>query len=650
MKGKVLKQINSPADLKKLSREELYALASEIRDYLIEVVSHCGGHLAPNLGVVELTIGLHLALESPKDKIIFDVGHQSYVHKILTGRKKDFKTLRQFGGISGFPRREESEHDVFNTGHASNSISVALGLAKARDLKGTDEAIVAVIGDGALTGGMAFEALNQAGHLKSNLIVVLNDNEMSIAENVGALSSYLSRIRLDPTYIKLREDLEDTLRKIPGIGEKLVFWGEHLKESVKQLFVPGMLFEELGFKYIGPIDGHNIERVSTAVSLAKQIKGPVLIHALTKKGKGFPPAEEGPEKFHGVSPKTEKNKKGTCPSSPSYTEVFGQSLVELAEQNEKIIGITAAMPSGTGLSFLAQRFPQRFFDVGIAEQHAVTFAAGLALEGFIPVVAIYSTFLQRAFDQVIEDVALQNLHVVFALDRAGLVGEDGPTHHGVFDLTYLRAIPNMVVAAPKDENELRHLLYTAIEFNGPFALRYPRGSGWGETPLEPFKKLPIGKWEVLKSGEKIALLACGRMVKIALEVGSLLEKERFNPTIVNARFIKPLDLEMLKEITEKHDLIITLEENVLAGGFGSAVGEAMNRLSYQAKLFTFGLPDEFVPHGSVEELFDYLKLTPPLIAEEIKKLTLAEDGSQISQNGYSRIRKLLSAAKWLRSR
>lgn len=646
---KVLDRVNSPGDLKKLDKKELYELASEIREYLIEVVSRCGGHLAPNLGVVELTIGIHLALESPKDKIIFDVGHQSYVHKILTGRKDEFKTLRQFGGISGFPRREESEHDVFNTGHASNSISVALGLAQARDLRGGDETIVAVIGDGALTGGMAFEALNQAGHLKSGLIIVLNDNEMSIAQNVGALSSYLSRVRLDPTYNKIMEDLEETLRKIPGIGEKLVFWGEHFKESVKQFFVPGMLFEELGLKYIGPIDGHDIERVATAVSLAKKIKGPVLIHALTKKGKGFPPAEEGPEKFHGVSPKT-KTEEESCPSYPSFTEVFGQSLVELAEKNEKIIGITAAMPSGTGLNFLAQRFPERFFDVGIAEQHAVTFAAGLALQGFIPVVAIYSTFLQRAYDQLIEDVALQNLHVVFALDRSGLVGEDGPTHHGVFDLSFLRAVPNMVVAAPKDGNELRHLLYTAIEHNGPFALRYPRGSGWGRVEFEPFKKLPIGQWEVLHSGERIALLACGRMVKTAIEVSSLLEKDSLTPTVVNARFIKPLDLEMLKNIVKKHELIITLEENVLAGGFGSAVGEALSRFNGLTKLLMYGLPDEFVPHGKIEELFDYIKLTPTIIAEEIKKFIFAENNNEISRNGYSRIKRLLSAAKWLRSR
>ncbi len=649
MEPKVLNRINSPNDLKELSKTELYELASEIREYLIEVVSRCGGHLAPNLGVVELTIGLHLALDSPKDKIIFDVGHQSYVHKILTGRRDKFETLRQFGGLSGFPRREESEHDVFNTGHASNSISVALGLAQARDLKGGDETIVAVIGDGALTGGMAFEALNQAGHLKSSLIVVLNDNEMSIAQNVGALSSYLSRIRLDPTYNKIRKDLEETFRKIPGIGEKLVFWGEHIKESIKQFFVPGMLFEELGFKYIGPIDGHNIERVATSISLAKKIKGPVLIHTLTKKGKGFPPAEEGPEKFHGISPEPKTGEKECYSSYLTYTEVFGQSLVELAEKNEKIIGITAAMPSGTGLNFLAQRFPERFFDVGIAEQHAVTFAAGLALEGFIPVVAIYSSFLQRAYDQIIEDVALQNLHVVFAIDRSGLVGEDGPTHHGVFDLSYLRAVPNMVVAAPKDENELRHLLYTAVEHSGPFALRYPRGSGWGKVELKPFKKLPIGKWEVLQSGERIALLACGRMVKTALEVSTLLKKDRLTPTVVNARFIKPLDLEMLKNIVEKHELIITLEENVLAGGFGSAVGEELNRLNNLTRILMYGLPDKFVPHGKVEELFDYVKLTPSIVAEEIKKFVFAEN-NKISRNGYTRIKKFLSAAKWLGSR
>lgn len=649
MEYKILSRVNSPADLKKLSKKELYDLASEIRGYLVEVVRHCGGHLAPNLGVVELTIGLHLALESPKDKIIFDVGHQCYVHKILTGRREGFKTLRQFGGLSGFPRRDESEHDVFNTGHASNSISVALGLAKARDLEGSGETIVAVIGDGALTGGIAFEGLNQAGHLKANLIVVLNDNEMSIAQNVGALSSYLSRLRLDPTYNKLRDDIEEILKKIPGLGEKLVFWGEHFKESVKQLFVPGMLFEELGFKYIGPLDGHNIERVATAVTLAKQVKGPVLIHVLTKKGKGYPPAEEVPEKFHGVSPETKKNSQ-SCSAHLSYTEVFGRSLVELAKENRKIIGITAAMPSGTGLDLLARHFPERFFDVGIAEQHAVTFAAGLALKGFIPVVAIYSTFLQRAFDQIIEDVALQNLHVVFALDRGGLVGEDGPTHHGVFDLSYLRVVPNFVVSAPKDENELRHLLYTAVEHNGPFAIRYPRGSGCCDGELEPFKKLPIGKWETLRPGEKLALLACGRMVKTALEVASQLDLAGLNPAVINARFIKPLDTELLSEIAKNYELIITLEENVLAGGFGSAVGEALTRLNCLTNLVMFGLPDEFVPHGKVEDLIDYLKLTPSAIAEEIKALVLSKAGNRKSRNDYSRIRRFLSAAKWLRSR
>jgi|Deesub1362A_J573_1020465.scaffolds.fasta_scaffold06982_2 1-deoxy-D-xylulose-5-phosphate synthase len=644
--GELLSKINSPQDLKKLSFAELKKLAQEIREYLIKVVSKNGGHLAPNLGVVELTLGLHYALDSPRDKIIWDVGHQSYVHKIITGRKDKFPTLRKFGGIGGFPRREESEHDVFNTGHASNSISVALGLAEARDKRGGNEIIVAVIGDGALTGGIALEALNQAGHLKTNLIVILNDNSWSIAKNVGALSSYLARIRLDPTYNKLRDEFELALRKIPGIGEKLVSLGEKWKESVKHLFVPGMLFEELGFKYIGPIDGHNIERVATSISLAKRAKGPVLIHVLTKKGRGYKPAEECPDKFHGTSSfevKTGKAKKKL--KYPTYTQAFGEALLELVREREDIVAITAAMPSGTGLDIVASEYPDRVFDVGIAEQHAVTFSAGLALGGFTPVAAIYSTFLQRAFDQLIEDVALQNLHVVFALDRAGLVGEDGPTHHGAFDLSYLRLIPNFVVMAPKDENELRHMLFTAVNLEGPVAVRYPRGEGWCGRK-EEFKEVPIGKAEVLMEGKDVCLFAIGRMVKIALEASEMLQSRGVKPTVVNARFLKPLDEKILSEIVHSHNLLVTLEENSLYGGFGSFVSEVCHKNKWQIPLLMFGLPDKFTPHGSIKELFAFLKIDAPSVVERIME-EVEEKG--VSNNGQKLV-EILSRFKLLRNK
>jgi 1-deoxy-D-xylulose-5-phosphate synthase len=615
----LLEKVNSPQDLKKLSFKELNKLAEEIREFLIDVVSRTGGHLAPNLGVVELTIGLHYALNAPKDKIVWDVGHQAYVHKIITGRRDQFTTLRQFGGLGGFPRREESEYDVFNTGHASTSISVALGLAISRDKRGSDESVVAVIGDGALTGGVAFEALNQAGHLKTELLVVLNDNSWSIAPNVGALSSYLARLRLDPTYNRLRDEFEEAIRRIPGIGERLVNIGEHFKESVKHLFVPGMIFEELGFKYVGPINGHNIEQVVKAVSLAKQIKKPVLIHVLTQKGKGYKLAEEQPDKFHGTAAfKVETGEPCKEASCPTYTQVFGETLVELAKDDEKIVAITAAMPSGTGLNIFRQAFPERVYDVGIAEQHAVTFAAGLAVGGLLPVVAIYSTFLQRAFDQVIEDVALQNLHVIFALDRGGLVGEDGPTHHGTFDLSYLRAIPNMIVMAPKDENELRHMLYTATQLSFPVAIRYPRGAGWAEK-REPMKLIELGRAEVLKSGKEVCLIAVGRMVQIALEASEALGRRGIYPTVVNARFVKPLDEELLRRLIDQHRLFVTLEDNALIGGFGEGVGEWLAKNSWPVHFLPLGLPDRFIEHGSVAELFKSLSLDAQSVARRIEK-------------------------------
>lgn len=618
--AKVLDKIKSPADLKKLSSQELEALAKEIRELLVSATAKTGGHLAPNLGVVELTIGLHLALDSPKDKIIFDVGHQSYVHKLLTSRKDKFYSLRQYGGISGFPKREESPHDIFNTGHASTSVSVALGLAEARDKRKTDETIVAVIGDGSLTGGMSYEALNQAGHLKSRLIVILNDNEMSITNNVGAMASYLSKIRLDPAYNKFKEDLEERIEKIPGVGKLMRTVGVNIRDSIKHLVVPGMIFEELGFRYVGPIDGHNIEVIKESVSLARKTNKPVLIHAVTKKGKGYLPAETRPEDFHGTSPfviKTGEPKENG--KYPTYTEVFGQTLVELAKENEKIIAITAAMPSGTGLDKFANQFPNRFYDVGIAEQHAVTFAAGLACGGFLPVVAIYSTFLERAYDQLIQDIALQNLHIIFAIDRGGLVGEDGPTHHGAFDLSYLRHIPQMIVAAPKDEEELRHMLYTATLVDSPFAIRYPRAEGKGVKRKKKLSRLKIGQAEILEKGKDIVLIAIGRMVEVAQDTSALLKKKGYLPTVINARFAKPLDEELIVKEAQKAELLVTLEENSLVGGFGSGVLELLARENCQVEVVNFGLPDRFVTHGKVGRLFKDLELDATSITKEIER-------------------------------
>ncbi|MDI6690137.1 MAG: 1-deoxy-D-xylulose-5-phosphate synthase [Actinomycetota bacterium] len=619
MSSKILDKIHSPVDLKNLLPDELRILAQEIRQKIISTVSKTGGHLGPNLGVVELTIGLHRALDSPKDKIVWDVGHQSYVHKLLTGRKDQFDTIRQYGGLGGFPKRSESEHDVFDTGHASNSISIALGLAEARDKRGTGETIVAVIGDGSLTGGMAYEALNQAGHLRTKLMVILNDNEMSIANNVGAMSSYLSRIRLDPAYNRIKEEIEQRIKRIPAVGEMMYTIGGHIKESLKHLLVPGMIFEELGIKYVGPIDGHNIESVEQNIRLAKEISGPVLIHILTRKGRGYPPAERNPDKFHGTAPfviETGEPKKKS--RFPSYTEIFGDTLVELAKENQQIVAITAAMPSGTGLDKFADAFPDRFFDVGIAEQHAVTFAAGLSLGGLLPVVAIYSTFLERAYDQIIQDICLQDLHVVFAIDRAGLVGEDGPTHHGAFDLTYLRHIPNMVVMAPKDEDELCHMLYTAINIESPVAVRYPRGSALGVKRSKNFNMLKIGEGEILKEGKNVCFLAIGRMVNIALKAAEILEGKGISCTVVNARFVKPLDERLIYTICPNHDLTVTLEENSSIGGFGSGVLEVLNDRGISLPLLKLGLPDEFITHGSIDDLLSSLNLDAPGVASTVE--------------------------------
>jgi 1-deoxy-D-xylulose-5-phosphate synthase len=606
---RILETIESPADLRGLDDESLEQLAREIRETLVKTVSATGGHLAPNLGVVELTMGLHLALDCPTDKIVWDVGHQSYVHKLLTGRRDGFSTLRQYGGVCGFPKRIESPYDVFDTGHASNSLSVALGLAAARDSAGQTGNVCAVIGDGSMTGGMAFEALNHIGHLGTRMIIVLNDNEMSIAENVGALASYLARVRLDPRYNRLRDDVESALARTK-LGAAMVAAGEAAKESVKQLLVPGMLFEELGLKYVGPIDGHDIRAVESAVGRALKIEGPVIIHAVTRKGQGYAHAEDKPDTFHGISPFEIATGLVNGSDGPiSYTEAFSRALLLEAGRDERIVAITAAMPSGTGLDAFAATYPERFFDVGIAEQHAVGLAAGLAAGGRLPVVAIYSTFLQRAYDQLIMDIALQDLHVVFCLDRAGLVGEDGPTHHGVFDLTYLRSVPNLMIMAPADEVELTHMLRTALEADGPVAIRYPRGKGVGlALPEEPVV-YEAGRAEIRRTGSDVALVAAGRMVGAAQAAADLLETDGVSASVVNLRWIKPLDLETLSWAAGSHRLVVTIEENTGVGGAGAAVLEAFSDLSIDCPVLRLSVPDCFVTHGAMDKLLAEVGLT-----------------------------------------
>ena len=606
---RILDSISAPCDVKALSDAQLVRLAAEIREELVNTVSVTGGHLAPNLGAVELTLGIHRALDCPSDRIIFDVGHQSYVHKLITGRLDRFGTLRQYGGLCGFPKRSESPYDAFDTGHASDSLSVALGMALARDARGGSETVLAVIGDGSMTGGMAFEALNHIGHLGARLVIVLNDNEMSISENVGALASYLARVRLDPRYTKLRDGVESALAIHP-IGRVMVGAGEAVKESFKQLLVPGMLFEELGLKYVGPIDGHDVAQVQEAVERAKTIDGPVIIHAVTHKGQGYAHAENKPDAFHGIGPFSIETGKTNGSGGPmSFTEAFSRAIVAEAARDDRIVAITAAMPSGTGLDRFALEFPERFYDVGIAEEHAVGMAAGMAAGGRVPVVAIYSTFLQRAFDQMIMDVALQNLHVVFCLDRAGLVGEDGPTHHGVFDLTYLRAIPNMTVLAPADEVELVDALRTALVADGPVAIRYPRGAGVGlELPAEPQAWAP--KADIRREGHDVALLAAGRMTNTCAAAAELLEAQGVSASVVNARWIKPLDLEMVSWAAASHRLVVTVEESTAMGGFGSGVCEALADLRLDVPVLRLAVPDCFVTHGATSRLLADIGLTP----------------------------------------
>ncbi len=618
MGQRVLDRVNGPADLKRLSWRELRHLAAEIRQELIEVVPQTGGHLASNLGVVELTLALHTVFHSPRDKIIWDVGHQAYVHKLLTGRKERFRTIRQAGGLSGFTQRAESPHDPFGAGHAGTAISAALGIARARDLKGEDFDVVAVVGDGAMTCGLSYEGLNNAGHLNSRLIVVLNDNGMSIAPNVGAISRYLNRLRSSPGYHFLKGWVERFLRHVPLLGLPVLAFLRRLKSSFKELLIPTRIWEEMGFIYIGPVDGHNLRDLIFTLRAARRVQGPVLVHVYTTKGKGYEPAEKDPTNFHGVAPNGEH--KGTA---PSYSRVFGQTLLRMAEADPRVVAITAAMPDGTGLVEFSRRFPERFFDVGIAEEHAVTFAAGLATEGFRPVVAIYSTFLQRAYDQIVHDVTLQNLPVIFALDRAGIVGDDGATHNGVFDLSYLRHIPNLVVMAPKDECELQRMLWTALEVDGPVAIRYPRGAGVGVPLDEERVTLPLGMGEVLRrgAGGALALVAIGSMVYPALQAAELLAQEGIEAAVVNARFVKPLDKALLYGLARNFRRIVTVEENVLSGGFGSAVLEFYERkvLTAGREFLRIGIPDRFIHHGPQQEVRASLDLSPEGIVRQIRR-------------------------------
>ncbi|MCE5334181.1 MAG: 1-deoxy-D-xylulose-5-phosphate synthase [Desulfobacteraceae bacterium] len=595
----LLSQIESPCQVKNFSLHQLQELAQEIRDRIITTVAQTGGHLAPSLGVVELSIALHYVFDAASDRIIWDVGHQAYAHKLLTGRQAQFSTLRQYGGLSGFPKRSESRYDAFGTGHSGTSISAALGMTVAQNLKQSPARAIAVIGDGSMTGGMAFEAMNHAGDLAKNLIIVLNDNEMSISPNVGAVSSLLSRKLSGKTIMYLKRGIEDFLRSVPGIGPNIVQILRRSVDSLISFFTPGMLFQAFEIHYIGPINGHRIDRLIETFQMARNVDGPVLIHVITQKGKGYGPAEKDPTSFHGLGAfDIATGKSLSSGKGLSYTKVFGLTMKKLADANPKLVGITAAMLQGTGLECFAETYPDRFFDVGIAEQHAVTFAAGLAAEGLKPVVAIYSTFMQRAYDQILHDVCLQNLPVVFALDRGGIVGDDGPTHHGVFDLSFLRTIPNMVLMSPKDENELQHMLKTALDYNGPAAVRYPRGNGLGVELDEELHSIPIGKGEVLREGKDVLIIAIGSTVSGAMEAATRLEADGIDAAVINARFVKPLDRDLILHWAEKTGRIISVEENVLQGGFGSAILELLQEESLFPKGFKrLGVPDEFLPQG-----------------------------------------------------
>ncbi len=618
-----LQDIRSPEDIRNLTISELEQLAAELRDTIIQTVSKTGGHLAPGLGVVELTLALHYVFNTPHDKLIWDVGHQSYAHKLLTGRQESFLTLRQYEGMSGFPKLDESEYDAFETGHASTSISAALGMAMAKELKKENNRAIAVIGDGSMTGGLAFEALNHAGHLDKNLIVILNDNEMSISPNVGAMSSFLSRKLTGKTIRSIKNHIEEKLTSLSNVGENILSILKRSEESIKAFFTPGMLFEALKFSYVGPIPGHQLDDlIETLKNVRDNSLGPVLIHVITKKGKGYEPAEKNPGAYHGLGPFDVDTGLSQPSKGPiSYTEVFGKTMTSLAEADERITAITAAMPSGTGLTEFMSRFPGRCFDVGIAEGHAVTFAAGLAIEGIKPVVAVYSTFLQRSLDQIIHDVCIPNLPVTFAIDRGGVVGDDGPTHHGVFDLSYLRFIPNMVLMAPKDENELQHMLYTAINYNGPAAVRYPRGAGEDAALDDEWKNLPIGRGELLRKGKDVLLLPVGNRVYPSLEAAKGLTKVGIDAAVINPRFIKPLDEDLLCQWISQTGRVITIEDNARHGGFGSSILEMLTRNKLDSvKSCLLGYPDHFIEHGPQSVLWKNSRIDPPAIITAAIKL------------------------------
>lgn len=618
-----LSEINSPADLRQLSVEDLQEVADEVRQFIIDTCSRVGGHTGASLGAVELAVAMHYVFDTPNDRLVWDVGHQAYAHKILTGRRDQLHTIKQEGGLSGFLRRDESEYDTFGAGHASTSISAALGMAVARDKKGEDFHVCALIGDSSLAGGMAMEAINQAGHLKSRLIVLLNDNEMSIAPAVGALSRYLNRIKEAQSYQHLKEEIGDALESVPGIGGTLRWAAKGIKDAIAAAVLPGALVNELGFKYIGYVDGHNVPMLVHALEEAKKVDdGPVIVHALTTKGKGFPNPEKNYYAYHATGPfdpKTGLSYKSGKTAPPTYTEVFGRTMCELMEKDEKIVALTAAMPDGTGVDKVLEKFPERSFDVGIAEQHAVTFCAGMACEGLKPVAAIYSTFLQRGFDQVIHDVCLQELDVTFAMDRAGIVGADGPTHHGLLDIAYLRGYPNIVLMAPKDEAEMRDMMLTAIDHPGPAAIRYPRGNGTGVDISGAPQKIALGKGEILRKGSDVAIIAYGSMVQPAIDAAEKLAADGIKPTVVNARFVKPLDEELILSIANENKILVTVEEAYLAGGFGSAVMELLESRGLQDKLkvVRMGVPDEIVPHGDPKKLLAQYGLDADGIAARV---------------------------------
>jgi 1-deoxy-D-xylulose-5-phosphate synthase len=629
--SKILDRVNDPVDLKRLSVAELQQLAAEIRDEIIQSIANTGGHFAPNLGAVEITLALHSVLDSPQDKIIWDVGHQSYPHKLITGRRHRFHTIKQFGGISGYCKRAESPHDHIEAGHGGTSISAALGYARARDLRGGDETVVAVIGDGSLTTGLAQEALNNAGHCKkSNFMVLLNDNQMSIAPNVGAISEYLGKVRAEPHYLWAKREAETVLHQLP-LGDRILDAISRVKDGVKQLVIPGMLFEELGFTYLGPVDGHCVESLQDAIRQGQRIGGPILIHAITQKGKGYALAEADPFKWHATTPfHPETGEPKSKSSALTYSKVFAKTLIKLAEKDPRIVAITAAMPDGTGVLEFQKVFPDRCFDVAMAEQHAVTFCAGLAAAGMRPVAAIYSTFLQRAYDQIIHDVCIMNLPVVFCLDRGGLVGDDGPTHQGVFDIAYMRSLPNMVVMAPKDEPELQRMMATAIKHPGPICVRYPRGGGPGAPLLDDPEPLPIGVGETLREGDDVAIIGYGHGVRPALEAAELLAGEGIQATVINPRFVKPLDTELILEAARRCGRVVTVEDGCRMGGFGSAVLEMLQDHGCRAGVLRLGIPDNFIEHGKREKLMEVLGLDGKGVAKSVREFVRGIPSEEMS--------------------